>query len=81
MQRTVEFDRSHRVRQSPLVLDSSRALGLDWCVLVCRPSTIFDLRPPSPREESLLVVARCLMPHLLDDDQSINHQSVRLSIN
>jgi len=67
MQRTVEFDRSHRVRQSPLVLDSSTALGLDWCVLVCWPSTIFDLHRPSPREESLLVVARCLMPHLLED--------------
>ena len=68
MQRTVEFDRSHRVRQSPLVLDSSTALGLDWCVLVCWPSTIFDLHRPSPREESLLVVAGCLMLHLLDDD-------------
>jgi len=43
MQQSVEFDRCHRVRQSPLVLHSSRALELDSCLLVCWPCTIFDL--------------------------------------
>jgi len=56
MQRIVAFGRSRRVRQSPLVLHAWRALGLVGHLLVYRPSTVFDLHPPSPRDQSSLPV-------------------------
>ena len=76
MQQSVEFDRCHRVRQSPLVLHSSRALELDSCLLVCWPCTIFDL---ALADQSLILLLMLLsmlvgllIHHLIQSNQSIN---------
>ena len=74
MQSKVEFDRSHRVQQTPpmmmLMLASSRALELVWRLLVCWPSTIFFLLALALRESFsllLLVLDRHLDVRDIDD--------------
>ena len=71
MQSKVEFDRSHRVQQTPpmmmlMLLDSSRALELAWCLLVCWPSTIFFLLVLALRESFSLLLLVVLVDRHLD---------------